>query len=208
MRDKELKVFDLFKDGKGVFQFMNEIQPLPFSDVLDIKTLDLTFITFYGGRDISAPVKRVVGNEVTKENLEHLAYMLYGMYFQKWANLYAIYSEQVDLDSYVLKTTEKIKDDGTNSSTTNTDVEGKDTRGVAGYNSEDFEDESQNTNKTTDNTTNEGTTKNLKDRETESRGNLGNRIEDREKALQGLKDEVIYDVVFKDTVQLLGSLMF
>lgn len=205
---EELKVFDLYKDGKGLFQFMNEIEPLPFAEHLDIKTIDLSFITFYGNRAVSAPVKTLTGGKVTNENMKQVATMLYGMYFQKWANLYNIYKEEVDLDSYILKTTENIKDDGTNTSTVKSDNEDTSTHKVSGYNSEDFENESEDTSTSTDQSTNEGKNQNLKERDTEVRGNLGNRLDDRQKALDGLNQEVIQSVVFKDTVQLVGSLMF
>lgn len=205
---KQLKVFDLYKDGKGLFQYMNEIEPLPFTEVLDIKTIDLSFVTFYGSRDISAPIERLVGDKVTDDNMKQIASMLYGMYYSKWGNLYAIYKEQVDLDSYVLVTDETVQDDGTNSSTTTSSNEDKTNHSVAGYNSEDFADAEQDTTTGSGNTQNEGTNKNLKDRHEEQRGNLGNRLDDRQKALDGLNQEVIQDVVFKDTVQLVGSLMF
>ena len=204
----QLKVFDLYKDGKGLFQYMNEIDPLPFTEVLDIKTIDLSFVTFYGSRDISAPIERLVGDKVTDDNMKQIASMLYGMYYSKWSNLYEIYKEKVDLDSYVLVTDETVQDDGTNLSTTTSSNEDKTNHSVAGYNSEDFADAEQDTTTGSGNTKNEGTNKNLKVRHEEQRGNLGNRLDDRQKALDGLNQEVIQDVVFKDTVQLVGSLMF
>lgn len=205
---KHLKVFDLYKKGKGLFQYMNEIQPLPFAEVLDIKTIDLSFITFYGSRDISAPIERLVGGEVTDENMKQIASMLYGMYYQKWANLYEIYKEQVDLDSYVLITDENVEDDGTEENTTTSSNDETTNHGVAGYNSDDYANAEQDTTQGEGNTQNKGNKKNNMDRHQEQRGNLGNRLDDRQKALNGLNQEVIQEVVFKDTVQLIGSLMF
>lgn len=207
-RHKQLKVFDLYKNGKGLFQYMNEIATLPFSEVLDIKTIDLSFVTFYGNRDISAPIERLVGEEVTDEKMKQVASMLYGMYFQKWSNLYNIYKEEVDLDSYILITDENEQSDNTNQTTITSDNEDITNHGVAGYNSEEFADAEQDTTKGTGNTKNEGSNNDTRERHEEQRGNLGNRLDDRQKALDGLNQEVIQNVVFKDTVQLVGSLMF
>lgn len=205
---KQLKVFDLYKKGKGLFEYMNDIQALPFEEVLDIKTIDLSFITFYGNRDISSPIEHIVGEEVTDENMKQIASMLYGLYYQKWSNLYEIYKEEVDLDSYVLITDENIQDDGTEESTVTSSNDDTSTHSVTGYNSDEFVDSEQDTNKGTGNTQNEGKNNNLRDRHQEQRGNLGNRLDDRQKAIDGLNQDVIQEVVFKDTVQLVGSLMF
>ena len=134
--------------------------------------------------------------------------MLYGLYYQKWSNLYEIYKEEVDLDSYVLVTDENIQDDGTEESTVTSSNDDISTHSVTGYNSDEFVDSEQDTNKGTGNTQNEGKNNNLRDRHQEQRGNLGNRLDDRQKAIDGLNQDVIQEVVFKDTVRVVGSLMF
>ncbi len=205
---KKLKVLDLFKNGKGIFQYLNDIETLPFSEILSIKTVDLSFVTFYGNRDISEPIDRMIGGVVTEETMKQIASLLYGMYYQKWANMYEIYKEEVDLDSYVLVTDENIKDDGTEETTVTTNNDDTTTNSVTGYNSEEFVDSEQETNNSTGNTQNEGRNNNLRDRHEEQRGNLGNRLDDRQKAIDGLNQDVIQEVVFKDTIRLIGSLMF
>lgn len=203
----KLKVYDLYLDGKGLFDYMDKIDTLPFKETQDIKSIDLTFITMYGDREISKPAQHIIGDKVTDEGMRQLATMLYGMYYNKWDNLYKIYRQEVDLDSYVSKTTENVTDDGTNSLTvTNTDKT-TDTHEVTGYNSSTFTDSTQDTTSTDNKETNEGTNSNTKDKTRETKGSLGNRIDDRRKALETLKTEVLSNVVYKDTIEVVGSLM-
>ena len=41
-------VCDLMVDGKGLFHYMNELEPLPFTPAMDIETLDKMFIGLHG----------------------------------------------------------------------------------------------------------------------------------------------------------------
>jgi len=206
--EDQLKVYDLFKDGKGLFHYMNEIEPLPFSNVLDISTIDLTFITFYGSRVVSQPVQRIIKDEVTEEGLKQVATLLYGMYSQKWNNLYDIYNEKLDLDSYVSNTTESVIDDTEIDHTQGRTASDTRTNEVTGFNSEEWSNATKDTNNIDDQTTNTGTTSNTKERTNQTKGSLNNRIDDRRKAIDLLNEEVLNEHIYKDTIQLVGQLIF
>ena len=206
--EDKLKVYDLYVDGKGIFYYLNEIEPLPFNKLVDINTIDLTFITLYGSRVIAPPIERIVKDKVTEDKLKQIASLLYGMYNQKWTNLFEIFAEKVSLDSYVSNTTETVKDNTTIDHTQAKTATDTNTNAVTGFNSDEWTNNSRSTQDVNDTTKNTGTTNNNKERSTQTRGSLNNRIDDRRKVLDLLNQEVLNEVIFKDTIQLVGRLMF
>jgi hypothetical protein len=206
--EDKLKVYELYVDGKGIFHYLNEIEPLPFNALIDISTIDLTFITLYGSRVIAPPIERIVKDGVTEDKLKQIASILYGMYNQKWRNLFDIFAEKVDLDSYVSNTTENILDDTTIDHTQAKTATDTNTNEVTGFNTDEWTNSTKNTQAVDDTTKNTGTTSNTKERTTQTRGSLNNRIDDRRKALDLLNQEVLNEIIFKDTIQLVGRLMF
>ena len=203
-----LKVYDLYVDGKGIFHYLNEIEPLPFNSLISIQNIDLSFITFYGSRVLSQPIKRIVKEEVTAEKLQQVASLVYGMYSQKWNNLFEIYAEKVNLDSYISNTTESVNDDTTIDHTQGRTATDTKTNEVTGFNTDEWSNANKDTNTVDDKTTNTGTTSNTKNRTTQTKGSLNNRIDDRRKALDLLNKEVINETIFQDTIQLVGRLVF
>lgn len=206
--EDKLKVYDLYVDGKGIFHYLNEIEPLPFNTLISIQSIDLTFITLYGSRVVAPPIERIVKDEVTEEKLKQIASILYGMYNQKWSNLFDIFAEKVDLDSYVSKTTENILDDTTIDHTQAKTATDTNTNEVTGFNTDEWSNSMKNTQEVDDTTKNTGTTSNTKERTNTTKGSLNNRIDDRRKALDLLNKEVINETIFQDTIQLVGRLVF
>ena len=206
--EDKLKVYELYVNGKGLFHYLNEIEPLPFNKLIDINTVDLTFITLYGSRVIAPPIERIVKDEVTEDKLRQIASILYGMYNQKWRNLFDIFAEKVSLDSYVSNTTETVNDDTKIDHTQAKTATDTNTSEVSGFNSDEWTNSTKNTQAVDDTTKNTGTTSNTKERSTQTKGSLNNRIDDRRKALDLLNQEVLNEVIFKDTIQLVGRLMF
>lgn len=206
--EDKLKVYDLYVDGKGIFHYLNEIEPLPFNTLISIQSIDLTFITLYGSRVIAPPIERIVKDEVTEEKLKQIASILYGMYNQKWSNLFDIFAEKVDLDSYVSKTTENILDDTTIDHTQAKTATDTNTNEVTGFNTDEWSNSMKNTQEVDDTTKNTGTTSNTKERTNTTKGSLNNRIDDRRKAIDLLNDELLHNIIFKDTIQLVGRLVF
>lgn len=204
----ELTVYDLYKDGKGIFQYINDIQPLPFQGLIDVPTVDITFITFYGGRTLSKPISNIVKGEVTAEKLQQIATLIYGMYYSKWSNLFDIYNEKLSLDTYVMTTTENVSDDGETNVNTTYDNSSTNTNTVTGYNSEEWADATKDTNERKDTSVNTGTKTNIKDRTLNVKGSKENRIDDRINAVDTLNREVFNEIIYKDVVRLVGQLIY
>lgn len=209
MASERLKVYDLYKRGKGIFQHLDEFAELPLlNELFDPENIDLTFITLYGDRELSKPIHNIVGDEVTEEDLQTIAKMIYGMYFNKWKNLEDIYAERLDLDTYRNKVTEDITDDKESKQNVKQDGTDEQTHQTQGYNADDWENESRDKMTNDNETDQKGTENNKRERTTETTGNKDNRIDDRQKAISSLRQEVLYDIIYVDVIELVGVLMF
>lgn len=206
-KDQEMmKVRELQFEGKGLIQYINDIQELPFAPVIKPVTMDITLSMTYGNRPISNTVQRIVGDEVTDAKMRQLAMVLHSMFYDKWSNVYNMFAQKIDLDTYRMLTKETITDDETtkvNGTASSTD---ESLNKVTGYNSEEFVDNTRDDKKTTDTSTNDGKRDNKRIRETDVRGNNQNRLDDMMKALELLDSKVFSKIVYTDIIETVGSL--
>lgn len=206
-KDQEkMKVRELQYEGKGLIQYINDIQELPFAPVIKPVTMDVTLSVTYGNRPVSSTVERIVGEAVTDDKMRQLAMVLHSMFYDKWRNVYNMYAQQIDLDTYRMLTRETITDDETtkvNGTATSTD---ETLNKVTGYNSDEFVDNTRDDTKTTDSSSNEGKRDNKRIRETDVRGNSQNRLDDMKKALELLDSKVFSKIVYTDIIETVGSL--
>lgn len=206
-KDQEkMKVRELQYEGKGLIQYINDIQELPFAPVIKPVTMDVTLSMTYGNRPVSSTVERIVGEAVTDDKMRQLAMVLHSMFYDKWSNVYNMYAQHIDLDTYRMLTRETITDDETtkvNGTATSTD---ETLNKVTGYNSDEFVDNTRDDTKTTDSSSNEGKRDNKRIRETDVRGNSQNRLDDMKKALELLDSKVFSKIVYTDIIETVGSL--
>lgn len=205
-----MKVYDLYVDGKGVFHYINElVDPESLMTLPDTQTTDLLFVGMHGSREVSPLVQRIVkGEGVTEADLRQLASLLYGMYGSKWESLDTVYKTEIPLETYRLITTESIDDLGESTMNTDTTRTDKKTDQVSGYNSIEFVDDTQDTTESKDVGVNTGTNKLNRTRTTEVRGNTGNALDDRKKALDMITNNLLVKDVFKDVSETLGTLIY
>lgn len=206
-KDQEkMKVRELQYEGKGLIQYINDIQELPFAPVIKPVTMDVTLSMTYGNRPVSSTVERIVGEAVTDDKMRQLAMVLHSMFYDKWSNVYNMYAQQIDLDTYRMLTRETITDDETtkvNGTATSTD---ETLNKVTGYNSDEFVDNTRDDTKTTDSSSNEGKRDNKRIRETDVRGNSQNRLDDMKKALELLDSKVFSKIIYTDIIETVGTL--
>lgn len=202
---KELKIKDLQVGNKGIFYYMNEKDPLIFADLMDINLIDISFIGLYGERQISPFIKSIVkGREIDADILQEISDVIIGLFYNKWENLYNIFIQDVELETYNLKTTETITDDGTGSYETTNQTSDTDTTGVTGYNTDDYVPDDKQEKERNETITNTSTNENIREKITETKGNINNSINDRFKIIEYLKSNLIYDIIFTDIGQLVG----
>ena len=203
-----MQVRDLYIDGKGIFYYMNRVKPLIFSVTMDIDMLDLAFISIHGIREISSLANTILDNEVTPEKMESLAKVILGLNIDKWENLFNIMTADLPLETYKMVTTESVEDTGENESNISTENTNTDSNKVTGYNSPDFVDDEQTERTNSDLTINSTTNSNNRQRTSEVKGNKGNIIDDRIKAIDYLNRSLIYDIIFVDVSTLVGTLIY
>ena len=203
--DEDLKVKDLKVGDKGIFYYMNEKNPLIFADLMDINLMDISFIGLYGERRISPFIKSIVKDrEIDADVLQEIGDVVIGLFYNKWENLYNVFIQDVELETYNLKTTETITDDGTGSYETINQTSDTDTTGVTGYNTDDYVPDDKQEKERNETITNISNNTNTREKITETKGNINNSINDRIKIIEYLKNNLIYDIIFVDIGQLVG----
>lgn len=203
--EDDLKVRDLKVGDKGIFYYMNEKNTLIFANLMDVNLMDISFIGLYGERRISPFIKSIVKDrEINVDVLQEISNVIMGLFYNKWEKLYNVFIQDVELETYNLKTTETITDDGTGSYESTNKTSDTDTTGVTGYNTDDYvpdDKQEKERNETIKNITNNT---NTREKITETKGNINNSIDDRFKIIEYLKNNLIYDIIFPDVGQLVG----
>lgn len=203
-----MRVADLFYNGKGIFHYINETKPLTFiEDIMGVDELDILFSRLYGNREVSL-LSRPVNGEVTEEHMQQLGALLTILFYDKWERLYETLNAELSLETYNLKTVENIIDSGEVSSNTINEHNKRDSKSVSAYNDDIMIDDSLDEREGIDTTNNTGTTNNTRERVTTVSGNIKNSLDDRIKAINYLKNNLLYDIIFVDVAQKVGKLIF
>ena len=201
-------VADLFYNGKGIFHYINETKPLTFiEDIMGVDELDILFSRLYGNREVSL-LSRPVNGEVTEEHMQQLGALLTILFYDKWERLYETLNAELSLETYNLKTVENIIDNSEVSSNTINERNKRDSKSVSAYNDDIMIDDSLDEMEGVDTTNNTGTTNNTRERVTTVTGNIKNSLDDRIKAINYLKNNLLYDIIFVDVAQKVGKLIF
>ena len=201
-------VADLFYNGKGIFHYINETKPLTFiGDIMGVDELDILFSRMYGNRELSL-LSRPVNGVVTEEHMQQLGALLSVLFYDKWERLYETLNAKISLETYNLKTVENIKDNGEVSSNTINEHSKRDSKSVSAYNDDIMIDDSLDERDGKDTTNNTGTTNNTREKVTTVSGNIKNSLDDRIKAINYLKNNLLYDIIFVDVAQKVGKLIF
>ena len=201
-------VSDLFYNGKGIFHYINETKPLTFiEDIMGVDELDILFSRLYGNREVSL-LSRPVNGEVTEEHMRQLGALLSVLFYDKWERLYETLNAELSLETYNLKTVENIMDNSEVSSNTINERNKRDSKSVSAYNDDIMIDDSLDEMEGVDTTNNTGTTNNTRERVTTVSGNIKNSLDDRIKAINYLKNNLLYDIIFVDVAQKVGKLIF
>lgn len=201
-------VADLFYNGKGIFHYINETKPLTFiEDIMGVDELDILFSRLYGNREVSL-LSRPVNGEVTEEHMQQLGALLTILFYDKWERLYETLNAELSLETYNLKTVENIMDNSEVSSNTINERNKRDSKSVSAYNDDIMIDDSLDEMEGVDTTNNTGTTNNTRERVTTVSGNIKNSLDDRIKAINYLKNNLLYDIIFVDVAQKVGKLIF
>lgn len=205
----EPKIVDLIDidNGKGIFHYINEHTPLDIGKVIDIGVLDALLLAKHGQRTLSPLAKSVVGEgKPTSTQMETLGTML-SMYADKWNNLYDIYMEDVSIDSYKMTTHEEEVGESKDKQDTSSNTQSNNKENVSGYDSDTLVTDNESVREDTDTSTVDVTKDNTRELNRTVTGSQGNRLDDRNKAIQ-LLDQTYIDILLHDVATELGLLVY
>lgn len=204
-----MRISDLEIEGKGIFYYMNELETLPFSEVVSIEVLDDMFIGLHGEKVLSPTVASIMlRGGVTEDNMKRVARMLLAMYGMAWGRLYELLTQDIPLETYSLITTEQISDSEETRHEVNSESTRQDLDTVTGYESSTMIDDSAKNVESTDNVLNEGTRTGTKNITKEVKGLQTSRVLEATRLVKFIESNLIYDVVFENVANFVGSLIY
>ena len=202
--EDDLRVKDLKVDDKGIFHYINEIKPFPFTELIPIKSIDLGFQMLHGEKRLSPFVIDRLGGDIDDDAMRELAEIIISMFGNKWDTIISLYENELDLDTYKLTTIEQVDETGEISNIRTDKSSSERENLVSAFNSEDFSNEGKEINIEDSNITDTGTRSNLKNVTKEVKGNINNRLDDFTKIVNILKTNVINDIIYLDVIRLIG----
>lgn len=202
--DTDLKVKDLKVDDKGIFYYINEIKPFPFTEIIPIRRLDLGFQMLHGEKILSPFVKDRLRGGINENTMKDLAEIIVSMFGSKWDKMISLYENELNLDTYKMTTTEQIDETGTYSNERSDESSSERENLVSAFDSEDLSNEGKEIISGTTNYTDTGNKTNLKNITKEVKGNINNRLDDFAKIVNILKTNVINDIIYLDVIRLIG----
>lgn len=202
--DDDLKVKDLKVDNKGIFYYINEIKPLPFTNIINVQTLDLGFEMLHGQKVLSPFVKDRFNTEVKEDTMLDLAEIIVSMFGDKWEIMFSLYEEELNLDTYKMTTTEQVDETGESSNIRTDESSSERENLVSAFDTENLSNEGKEINTDNSRFTDTGNRTNLKNITKEVKGNINNRLDDLTKVTDILKNNLINDIIYIDIVRLVG----
>lgn len=202
-------VSELVVDGKGLFHYMNE-EGVDFLALVDVPTVDLMFRSMYGCRLVSPSVRNIIGADgvVTEDSMRSIAKMLLLMYGKAWDTLYKMMLADIPTETYRMITTESITDNEASNHTSTTENTKTDIDRVSGYNSDDYVDDSMKEVQVDDVVTHEGTRSNERSVSKEVVGHTSSVVSELEKISKFVQNTLLFEVVFRNTIEFVGMLIY
>lgn len=187
-----MKVKEKFSDV-GLFESMNKFEVIEYMDILPIETMDLFYLSNYGERTLSAFGRN--------NSVEDIAKTLIKMFKNKWDKLYEMAISNIDIEyNYSEKQTESVDNTGENEYTINS----VNTNSVNAYNDNDFVNDKQDEN----NTSNTGKNSATKKREYIKQVLNGSKTEYYNTIINYLQNNYFNDIIIKDINEFLTLSIF
>lgn len=197
MKTKTIKT--AFKTYR-IFNYINQIQTLPFVDEFSAENLDALYLSKFGKKSISDfVIDNMTNDEVTESNIKQMATILHSMFYSKWNRIYSIMLSDLKLlENYQDVVKEVINDAGQ----TETDYNSENTSGNllqnSAFNNDDFVNKENEERKDVGKNLTKGVNKNERVKEVTKTGFKGVAVDDYQNAINYLQNNLIYDIIFKD----------
>lgn len=177
-----MKLSELITTDKGLFKYIDEVSPLPWSEVVTPYELDSAFMFKNGCKTVSGKVLKMFSDLGEEETLSSLAKIISNMYANKWGQLFEAFNIDYPVNVESRETSDDVNT-GTNS-VKNT---------VSAYDSEVLVPDSGR----------DGTTE-YNHKITKDKISLSAI----QKNIELLQDSLLYDIVFTDTKSLILLLVY
>lgn len=172
-----MKMNELVTTSKGLFSYIDEVNPLPWDKVVTPEDIDIAFMFAHGEKTITGKVLEIFNDLGEDATLEKLAKIINTRYHDKWSKLYEGF-----IADYPLNVVSRETLDDTVKKENNT------TNKVSAYDSEDL-------------TTDTGVDDNGTTTHTYTKDNIS--LDAYNKNVDLLQDNLIYDNVFVDVKNLI-----
>ena len=174
----EIRVKDLKVDGKGIFHYINNAEPLPFPEPIEIEVLEMGFYMRHGEKLVTPYVLDIYNSDDKEHGFIMLGKVINAMYRSKWEKTLTHYFNDLDVETYKLITTETsdIKDTRTS---TREDISDSERKGFkSGFDSDDMVDDDKEITTGNLNVTDTGESDQVKEVTREVKGNISNKLDD------------------------------
>lgn len=172
-----MKLKEMITTSKGLFSYINEVNPLPWDKVVPPEDLDIAFMFAHGEKTVTGKVLDMFSNLGEDETLKQLAKVISTRYNNKWLKLYEGFSAEYPLNVVSRETL----DDTVNKDNSTTNK-------VSAYDSEEL-------------TTDTGIDDNGTTTHTYTKDNIS--LDAYNKNVELLQDNLIYDKIFLDVKNLI-----
>lgn len=188
-----MRVSQLGNLTHGLFYYINETTPVPWSDIFSVDKTDTLYTSLYGMREL------ITDTDYTDETLPDVAQQITTLYMDNWKDQFEIYNKELTTNDY--DSSETGSDETTGSITNSTEYGNKQhtVDKISAYDVDSFSDD------TTTDVEHSGTDKAtqsfndyLINHQHKKTGNTASIISKRGKFIDDLKLNYLRDIVFKD----------
>ena len=185
-------------------------EPLFLENISSITSIDLGFYLKYGDRQVPQTVIDILGTEINDDFMKVVANLLLELYKEKWENLHdlMVVNLQLTADDYKMVVTENVVDDETSTDSNTRTSLSTSANKVAAYDSSDYSEKDQKAFDGNETNTGQGTKINTQNRERTTSGFRSNPNKNVEAAVNYLRNNLLYDIVYTDVSYILSSLIY
>lgn len=168
------------------------------------------FRSMYGCRVVSPAVQNIIGADgvVTEDSMQNIAKMLLLMYGRAWGTVYEMMIADIPTETYRMVTAETISDNEASNHSSATENSKTDIDRVSGYNSDDYVDDSMKEVQVDDVVTHDGTRSNERVVSKEVSGHTTSVVSELEKVSKFVQNTLVFDIIYRNTIEFVGMLIY
>lgn len=204
MFSEGLKVKELKFEGKGVFHYINELDPFTFNELISVDSLQLGFDILHGEKLVTPYIVNIFNHSDKEYALNEIGKVINMMFRNKWDKLINVYENEINLNTYQLLSVNEETITGSNTNTKENNSENERLNQKSSFDSNVLVDDDKEINTENNTVTDTGSSENVISSSKEVTGNISNRLDDVLKFTNLLNKTVINDIIYTDVKQFIG----